>query len=126
MSTLHTSSAVKAVDRIIDIFPSSQKGQIRSMMSESLEAVIAQKLIPTKNGKGRIPACEVMIATTAIRNLIREDRIYQIESVMQSGGVEGMQTLDQDLQRLVAQGHIERAMAAQIANNSKLFEANVL
>jgi len=126
MSTLHTSSAVKAVDRIIDIFPSSQKGQIRSMMSESLEAVVAQKLIPTKNGKGRIPACEVMIATTAIRNLIREDRIYQIESVMQSGGVEGMQTLDQDLQRLVAQGHIERAMAAQIANNPKLFEANVL
>ncbi|HBN45457.1 MAG TPA: type IV pilus twitching motility protein PilT [Candidatus Marinimicrobia bacterium] len=126
LSTLHTSSAVKAVDRIIDIFPSSQKGQIRSMMSESLEAVIAQKLIPTKNGKGRVPACEVMIATTAIRNLIREDRIYQIESVMQSGGVEGMQTLDQDLQRLVAQGNIERAMAAQIANNPKLFGANIL
>ena len=111
---------------IIDIFPSSQKGQIRSMMSESLEAVIAQKLIPTKDSKGRIPACEVMIVTTAIRNLIREDRIYQIESVMQSGGVEGMQTLDQDLQRLVAQGNIERAMAAQIANNPKLFGANVL
>lgn len=126
LSTLHTSSAVKAVDRIIDIFPSSQKGQIRSMMSESLEAVIAQKLIPTKDSKGRVPACEVMIATTAIRNLIREDRIFQIESVMQSGGVEGMQTLDQDLQRLVAQGHIERAMAAQIANNPKLFSANVL
>ncbi len=126
LSTLHTSSAVKAVDRIIDIFPSSQKGQIRSMMSESLEAVIAQKLIPTKDGKGRAPACEVMIATTAIRNLIREDRIYQIESVMQSGGVEGMQTLDQDLQRLVSQGTIERSMAAQIANNPKLFGANVL
>ncbi len=126
LSTLHTSSAVKAVDRIIDIFPSSQKGQIRSMMSESLEAVIAQKLIPTKDGKGRAPACEVMIATTAIRNLIREDRIFQIESVMQSGGVEGMQTLDQDLQRLVSQGTIERSMAAQIANNPKLFGANVL
>jgi len=126
LSTLHTSSAVKAVDRIIDIFPSSQKGQIRSMMSESLEAVIAQKLIPTKDGKGRAPACEVMIATTAIRNLIREDRIYQIESVMQSGGVEGMQTLDQDLQRLVSQGTIERSIAAQIANNPKLFGANVL
>jgi twitching motility protein PilT len=125
LSTLHTSSAVKAVDRIIDIFPSSQKGQIRSMMSESLEAVIAQKLIPTKDGKGRVPACEVMMATTAIRNLIREDRIYQIESVMQSGGVEGMQTLDQDLQRLVAQGQIDRSMAAQIANNPKLFGTNI-
>ena len=126
LSTLHTSSAVKAVDRIIDIFPSSQKGQIRSMLSESLEAVIAQKLIPTKDGKGRVPACEVMITTTAIRNLIREDRIFQIDSVMQSGGVEGMQTLDQDLQRLVSQGNIDRSTAAQIANNPKLFGANVL
>jgi len=126
LSTLHTSSAVKAVDRIIDIFPASQKGQIRSMMSESLEAVIAQKLLQTKDKKGRIPALEIMIATTAIRNLIREDRIYQIPSVMQAGGVEGMQTLDQDLQRLVSQGKIRRAAAAQIAENPKLFGSNVL
>jgi twitching motility protein PilT len=126
MSTLHTSSAVKAVDRIIDIFPASQKSQIRSMLSESIVAVIAQKLLPTKDGKGRVPACEVMIATTAIRNLIREDRIYQIPSVMQSGGVEGMQTLDQDLQRLVSQGKISRSVAAAIADNPKLFASNVL
>tara|TARA_B100000953_G_scaffold155021_1_gene128224 strand:- start:223 stop:1275 length:1053 start_codon:yes stop_codon:yes gene_type:complete len=126
LSTLHTASAVKAVDRIIDIFPGSQKGQIRSMMSESLEAVIAQKLLQTKDKKGRIPALEIMIATTAIRNLIREDRIYQIPSVMQAGGVEGMQTLDQDLQRLVSQGKIQRKAAAQIAENPKLFGSNVL
>ena len=126
LSTLHTSSAVKAGDRIIDIFPSSQKGQIRSMMSESLEAVIAQKLLQTKDKKSRIPALEIMIATTAIRNLIREDRIYQIPSVMQAGGVEGMQTLDQDLQRLVSQGKIQRSAAAQIAENPKLFGSNVL
>jgi len=126
LSTLHTASAVKAVDRIIDIFPASQKGQIRSMMSESLEAVIAQKLLQTKDKKGRIPVLEIMIATTAIRNLIREDRIYQIPSVMQAGGVEGMQTLDQDLQRLVSQGKIQRAAAAQIAENPKLFGSNVL
>ena len=126
LSTLHTSSAVKAVDRIIDIFPSSQKGQIRSMMSESLEAVIAQKLLQTKDKKTRIPALEIMIATTAIRNLIREDRIYQIPSVMQAGGVEGMQTLDQDLQRLVSQGKIQRSAAAHIAENPKLFGSNVL
>ena len=126
LSTLHTSSAVKAVDRIIDIFPSSQKGQIRSMMSESLEAVIAQKLLQTKDKKSRIPALEIMIATTAIRNLIREDRIYQIPSVMQAGGGEGMQTLDQDLQRLVSQGKIQRSAAAQIAENPKLFGSNVL
>ena len=126
LSTLHTASAVKAVDRIIVIFPASQKGQIRSMMSESLEAVIAQKLLQTKDKKGRIPALEIMIATTAIRNLIREDRIYQIPSVMQAGGVEGMQTLDQDLQRLVSQGKIQRRAAAQIAENPKLFGSNVL
>ena len=126
LSTLHTSSAVKAIDRIIDIYPTGQKDQIRSMLSESLEAVIAQKLLPTKDGKGRVPACEVMIATTAIRNLIREDRIFQISSVIQSGGVEGMQTLDQDLQRLVTQGKIERKVAMEIADNPKLFKQNVL
>ena len=126
LSTLHTSSAVKTIDRIIDIFPSGQKGQIRSMLSESLEAVIAQKLLPTKDGKGRVPACEVMIANTAIRNLIREDRIYQIPSIIQSGGVEGMQSLDQDLQRLLSQGKIERKVAQGIADNPKLFSQKVL
>ncbi len=126
LSTLHTSSAVKAIDRIVDIFPPGQKSQIRSMLSESLESVIAQKLIQTKDGNGRIPACEIMIATTAIRNLIREDRIYQIPSIMQSGGVDGMQTLDQDLQRLVSQGKIERTAAESIADNPKLFQSNIL
>ena len=126
LSTLHTSSAVKTIDRIIDIFPPGQKGQIRSMLSESLEAVIDQKLLLTKDGKSRVPACEVMIAPTAIRNLIREDRIYQIPSIIQSGGVEGMQSLDQDLQRLVTQGSIERKTAKSIAENPKLFAQNVL
>ncbi|MBT3217017.1 MAG: type IV pilus twitching motility protein PilT [Candidatus Marinimicrobia bacterium] len=126
LSTLHTSSSVKAVDRIIDIFPASQKSQIRSMLSESLEAVISQKLLPTKDDKGRVPALEILMATTAIRNLIREDRIYQIPSVMQSGGVDGMQTLDQDLQRLVSQAIIERSQAVALADNPKLFESKVL
>jgi len=126
MSTLHTSSASKTIDRIIDIFPVAQKGQVRSMMSESLIAVIAQKLLKTKDGKARVPACEVMIANSAIRNLIREDKIYQIPSVIQAGGVDGMQTLDQDLQNLVSQGKITRADAAQIADNPKLFEHAIL
>ena len=126
LSTLHTSSAVKTIDRIIDIFPAGQKGQIRSMLSESLEAVVAQKLLKTKDGKTRIPACEIMIANTAIRNLIREDRIYQIPSIIQSGGVDGMQSLDQDLQRLVSKGSIERKMAQNIAENPKLFAQNTL
>ena len=126
LSTLHTSSAVKAVDRIIDIYPEGQKTQIRSMLSESLLAVIAQKLVPNKDGKGRTPACEVMIANTAIRNLIREDRIFQISSLMQSGGVDGMLTLDQDLQRLVSQGAIDRSTAESISDNPKLFKSSVL
>ena len=126
LSTLHTSSAVKAVDRIIDIYPEGQKTQIRSMLSESLLAVIAQKLVPSKDGKGRTPACEVMIANTAIRNLIREDRIFQISSLMQSGGVDGMLTLDQDLQRLVSQGAIDRSTAESISDNPKLFKSSVL
>jgi twitching motility protein PilT len=126
MSTLHTSSASKTIDRIIDIFPVAQKGQVRSMLSESLEAVIAQKLLKTKDEKGRVPACEVMIANSAVRNLIREDKIYQIPSISQAGGVDGMQNLDQDLQRLVSSGKISRASAAQIADNPKLFEQGIL
>ena len=126
LSTLHTGSAVKAIDRIIDMYPEGQKTQIRSMMSESLEAVVSQKLIPTKDGKGRVPACEVLISSTAVRNLIREDRIYQIPSLIQAGGTDGMQTLDQDLQRLVSQGLVERSVAQVIADNPKLFQSNVL
>ena len=80
----------------------------------------------TKDGKGRVPACEVMIANTAIRNLIREDRIYQIPSIIQSGGEDGMQSLDQDLQRLVSKGEIERKTAQGIAENPKLFAQNIL
>ncbi|MBS1272118.1 MAG: Twitching mobility protein [Candidatus Marinimicrobia bacterium] len=126
MATLHTSSASKTIDRIIDIFPSAQKGQIRSMLSESLIAVIAQKLLLTKDSKSRIPACEIMVANTAVRNLIREDKIYQIPSIIQSGSVEGMQTLDQDLQRLVSQGKIDRETAAQIAENPKTFKQSII
>ena len=122
LSTLHTSSAVKTVDRIIDVFPPSQKSQIRSMLSESLLAVVAQKLLQNKNSNGRVPACEIMVANSAIRNLIREDKIYQIPSIIQAGSQEGMQSLDQDLQRLVGQGLVSRGDAAKIADNSELFE----
>lgn len=121
LSTLHTSSSAKAIDRIIDVFPASQKSQIRSMLSESLEAIVAQKLLPTKNRDGRVPAAEILVATTAVRNLIREDKIYQIPTVLQSGGTEGMQTLDSDLQRLLMQGTISREDAAQIADNPENF-----
>ena len=125
LSTLHTSSAVKTIDRIIDVFPAGQKEHIRSMLSESLLAVIAQKLVQNKNKNGRVPACEIMIANSAIRNLVREDKIYQIPSLIQGGSQDGMQTLDQDLQRLLHQGLIERSEAVKIAENAEVFEKGV-
>jgi len=125
LATLHTSSAAKTIDRIIDIFPSSQKTQVRSMLAESLEAVIAQKLLPLKDGNGRIAAMEIMIGNTAVRNLIREDKIYQIPSVIQSSGKVGMQSLDQDLMRLLHKGVIDRDVAKHVAENPKLFEVNL-
>ncbi|MAV64184.1 MAG: twitching motility protein PilT [Candidatus Marinimicrobia bacterium] len=125
LSTLHTSSATKTIDRIIDVFPAGQKDQIRSMLSESLEAVIAQKLLINKNEDGRVPACEILIANPAVKNLIREDKIYQIPSLIQSSGHEGMQTLDQDLQRLVSQGMITREHALEIADEPEKFEKGI-
>ncbi|MBL7191471.1 PilT/PilU family type 4a pilus ATPase, partial [bacterium] len=125
LATLHTSSAAKTIDRIIDIFPASQKTQVRSMLAESIEAVISQKLLPKKDDTGRVVALEVMIANTAIRNLIREDKIYQIPSVIQSGGKEGMQSLDQDLQRILHKGLIDRDTAHHVAENPKLFEVDL-
>ena len=125
LSTLHTSSAVKTIDRIIDVFPAGQKEHIRSMLSESLLAVIAQKLIQNKNKNGRVAACEIMIANSAVRNLVREDKIYQIPSLIQGGSQDGMQTLDQDLQRLLHQGLIDRNEAAKIAENPEVFEKGV-
>ncbi len=125
LSTLHTSSAVKTIDRIIDVFPAGQKSQIRSMLSESLLAVIAQKLLPNKAKTGRVPASEIMVASSAIRNLIREDKIYQIPTLIQSGAKEGMQSLDADLQRLLHQGVIDRADAIQVAENPEVFERGI-
>ncbi len=125
LSTLHTSSAVKTIDRIIDVFPAGQKDQIRSMLSESLEAVIAQKLLITKDGKGRVPACEILVANSAVKNLIREDKIYQIPSLVQQSSHEGMQTLDQDLQRLVGQGIVLRETALEIADDPEKFEKGI-
>jgi len=124
-ATLHTSSAAKTVDRIIDIFPASQKTQVRSMLAESLEAVVAQKLLVKRGGVGRVIGCEVMVANVAVRNLIREDKIYQIPSVIQSGGKQGMQGFDQDLQRLLHKGLIDRETAAIVAENPKLFEVDL-
>lgn len=109
--TLHTNSAPKTIDRIIDVFPAEEKSMIRSMLSESLRAVVSQTLLK-KTGGGRVAAHEIMIGIPAIRNLIREDKVPQMYSVIQTGQQHGMQTMDQCLQKLVAQGIISHQDAA--------------
>ncbi|RDV29041.1 type IV pilus twitching motility protein PilT [Alteromonas aestuariivivens] len=109
--TLHTNSAPKTIDRIIDVFPAEEKAMVRSMLSESLRAVISQTLLK-KIGGGRVAAHEIMVGIPAIRNLIREDKVPQMYSVIQTGQSHGMQTMDQCLQRLVAMGVISQEDAA--------------
>ncbi len=114
-STLHTASAVKTVDRIIDIFPAEAKDQIRTMLSESLVAVISQRLMKKASGKGRALAMEILIANPAIKNLIREEKVFQIPNVMQSNVDGGMCTMDSSLAALVQQGAINREDARKVA-----------
>ena len=109
--TLHTTGAAKTVDRIVDVFPAGEKEMVRSMLSESLRAVISQTLLKTRDGNGRVAAHEILISTPAVRNLIRENKIAQINSTLQTGQTHGMQTLDQSLQALVRQGVISPDVA---------------
>jgi len=118
--TLHTSSAAKTIDRVVDVFPAAEKDMIRAMLSESLKAVISQTLMK-KNGGGRVAAHEIMMGTPAIRNLIRENKIAQMYSAIQTGQQYGMKTLDQDLQRLVREGVVTRQVAqAKAANKDSI------
>ena len=119
--TLHTSSAAKTIDRIIDVFPADEKEMVRAMLSESLRAVISQTLLKTKDGAGRAAAHEIMICTPAIRNLIRETKVPQMYSAIQTGGNIGMQTLDQCLQNLVKSNTVSSAEARGKAMNKDLF-----
>ena len=119
--TLHTSSAAKTIDRIVDVFPAAEKDMVRAMLSESLKAVISQTLLKTKDGKGRVAAHEIMIGTPAIRNLIRENKIAQMYSAIQTGQSVGMQTLDQNLAELVQRNLISNAEARLRAQNKDNF-----
>jgi twitching motility protein PilT len=119
--TLHTSSAAKTIDRVIDVFPAAEKDMVRSMLSESLRGVISQALLKKKGG-GRVAAHEIMIGTPAIRNLIREGKIAQMYSAIQTGQSIGMQTLDQNLQDLLRQGLIEKSEARMKAANKDNFK----
>jgi len=119
--TLHTSSAAKTVDRIVDVFPAAEKEMVRAMLSESLRAVISQTLCKTKDGSGRVAAHEIMIGTPAIRNLIREAKIAQMYSAIQTGQNIGMQTLDQNLTELVRKNIISLGEARSRAANKDAF-----
>ena len=118
--TLHTTSAAKTIDRVVDVFPAEEKSMVRSMLSESLQSVISQTLIK-KVGGGRVAAHEIMIGTPAIRNLIREDKVAQMYSAIQTGGALGMQTLDSCLKGLVAKGLITRENAREKSKTPENF-----
>jgi len=120
--TLHTNSAAKTIDRIIDIFPSDQQPQVRTMLSESLRGIVAQQLLRTKDGKGRVAATEILIGNQAVASIIREGKIERITSVLQSGKREGMQMMDDTLERLVKEGRIDGKAAYMKANEKKRFE----
>jgi twitching motility protein PilT len=119
-ATLHTLSAAKTIARIIDVFPGEERALVRTMLSESLQAVISQILIK-RISSGRIAVTEIMLATPAIRNLIREDKLPQAYSIIQTGSTLGMHTLDQDLLRLIAEGIIEKSTAKTVAQDQALF-----
>ena len=120
--TLHTSSAAKTIDRIIDVFPAEEKEMMRAMLSESLRAVISQTLLKTKDGTGRVAAHEIMVGTPAIRNLIRENKVAQMYSAIQTGQQYGMQTLDQNLTDLVKRNVISTEEARTKAANKDNFK----
>ena len=116
-ATLHTQDTPQTIDRIIDVFPSAQQGQIRAMLAVALQGIMTQTLLPTADGAGRCVACEVLVPTPAVRNLIREAKTHQIYSVLQTGGSYGMQTMDASLAQLTRAGKITRQLAESRAHS---------
>ena len=117
-ATLHTQDTAQTIDRIIDVFPSEQQGQIRAQLSVALQGIMTQTLLPTADGSGRCVAAEILVPTPAVRNLIRESKTHQVYSVLQTGGAHGMQTMDAALVGLVRQGKITRALAESRAHSA--------
>jgi len=122
LGTLHTSNAGQTIGRIINAFPAEEQGQIRATLSESLRAVVSQRLVPRADGQGRAVALEILIANTAVMNLIREEREYQVASVMVTGKGQGMVVLDDSLAELVQSGAIDKAQAKRFAENKERFK----
>lgn len=126
LSTLHTTGAAQTIDRIIDACPGAAQNQIRTQLAGIVRGVITQCLIPTASGTGRIPATEILLGTDAVLNLIRENKCYQLSTVMQSAVSQGMHTLNADLNRLLRSGQITRQSALQYSNNKKELEEYLL
>ena len=122
-STLHTSGAPKTVDRVIDVFPAAQQEQIRAQFAESIEAIISQVLLKRRDGRGLVPALEIMIGTPAVRNLIRENKVAQLPSAIQTGQKFGMISLDQSLKELVSRGIVEKEQCLYLATNQNVFNS---
>jgi twitching motility protein PilT len=121
LGTLHTSSTIRTIDRLIGVFPPDQQGQVRTMLSESLRAVVSQRLVARKDGAGRVPALEVLVVNKAVSNLIRENKTFQIRSILQTGAAQGMCLLDSSLEALVKQDVITRDEARRHAEEPKRF-----
>ncbi|HEX4337661.1 MAG TPA: PilT/PilU family type 4a pilus ATPase [Polyangiaceae bacterium] len=122
LGTLHTSNAGQTIGRIINAFPAEEQGQIRATLGESLRAVVSQRLVPRADGKGRVVALEILIANIAVTNLIREEREYQVASVMVTGKSQGMVTLDDSLAELVQAGTVDKEQARRFAENKERFK----
>ncbi|HWH45646.1 MAG TPA: type IV pilus twitching motility protein PilT [Thermoleophilaceae bacterium] len=120
-ATLHTQDTAQTVDRIVDVFPPEQQHQVRVQLSVALQGIVTQQLLPTADGKGRVVACEVLVPTPAVRNLIREGKTHQIYSALQTGGSHGMQTMDAALADLVRQGKITRELAESRSSTPEEF-----
>jgi twitching motility protein PilT len=120
--TLHTNNAARTIDRIIDVFPSDQQGQVRMMLSDSLKGIVSQQLLRTKDGKGRVGVVEILFGSAALSNIIREGKTQQIPSLIQAGKTEGMQSMDSAMMELVKKGTISAEEALWKAQDKKLFE----
>jgi twitching motility protein PilT len=121
LGTLHTNDAARTINRILDAYPPDQQSQIRAMISESLRAIVSQKLVPTVDGSRRVPALEILLVNIAVSNLIREERVFQLRSVMQTGRNLGMRLFDDSLLELVRAGTISKETARKHSDDPKLF-----
>jgi twitching motility protein PilT len=118
-ATVHTNSAAATIDRLVNAFPAEEQPQVRGMLAESLAGIIAQQLLKTKDGQGRVAALEILVGTSAVASMIREMKTFQIPSVMQAGQNVGMQTMDMALERLLAQGKINAEDALEVASDKE-------